>query len=283
MPSRPLIDNLSAETLAATLSWFEQRHEAGLSCWALLDRAFLTEPSWRRLCSNCKLASLYAGRFNNADAIAPRLLAIPADYPAVELRTWLDSWIQFCQGLPMVSYLSASPSLDIQAWLLARAQVQSPEERLMLRLADTRCLPQILTTLDAYQRSALLQEIGDWRYYDRYGQWQSLLPATELTDPRPSDISAFSPLILTDFQKRHLLAQALPDTVFSYLAGKPEIFGLLSGKPSGIYDCIAQALTATEDNGSTSVTHEQLQGVLQALVNQKLQIREARDLQEATA
>ncbi len=61
----------------------------------------------------------------------------------------------------MVSYLSASPSLDIQAWLLARAQVQSPEERQMLRLADTRCLPQILTTLDAYQRSALLQEIGD--------------------------------------------------------------------------------------------------------------------------
>lgn len=88
---------------------------------------------------------------------------------------------------------------------------------------------------------------------------------------------------MTDFQKRHLLAQALPDTVFSYLAGKPEIFGLLSGKPSGIYDCIAQALTATEDNGSTSVTHEQLQGVLQALVNQKLLIREAPDLQEATA
>lgn len=271
MTSQPLVDTIGPEALTETLDWFSQCHDAKLQCWALLDRAFHTEKSWRHLCATVTPVSVYAGRYQNADNVAPHLLPIPIGDPAQELQAWLKPWIERCQGWPMVSYISAEPKLDLKAWLQARAQIQGADESFMLRWADTRCLPQIVATFNAKQLHSFLQGIEDWRYYNRQGALRSIRSICPTAQqPEPESLPPFSTLALTAEQQQHLLSMALPDTVSAYVAGKPEIFGKLCGQPSAIHACIDQSLTASVNEESPGVTHERLQAVLQALTDQEL-------------
>lgn len=266
-----LVDPILPEAQALAAQWMVQCQQAATNCWVQLDRGFLHASAWSDLEKTYAPIAVYTGRLADAEQVAPHLIAVPDALTELEMSRWLAGLYACSQGRPMLSYLCTPADFDAAAWLQARSHITVLEsnEHFIARLADTRCLPQLVAVLTAQQQHAFFAGVQDWRYHDRQGQLCSAMPAGVSGDELHS---SWKP-VLSHQQQQDLTAMALPDTVFSYLRQKPEIFGRFDDAPSAIYACINQALQTAGENPNT-VIHEQLQLVLQTLKEKKFLVSE---------
>lgn len=247
---RDLVDHPNADSLQAARQALDEAGRAH-GVYALLDRGFVSDAEW----SGCRFAptmiDLYAGRYggNGLAGLSPQLCALPAEFERRD--AWLTDMFRVARGRPMLSFIATDMPKDelirhLQAQL--EAEVES-EERFIVRIADTRCLPAWADTLDASQHQRFFSGLRAWWYFDRAGQWVGL----------PFDGNASTqeqygePFYLTHAQHGSLQRAALPDTLIAYIASRPVSFGTLKGAPSRIHDCVATTLARVAD-GTHSVS-----------------------------
>ncbi|NWO55500.1 DUF4123 domain-containing protein [Chromohalobacter israelensis] len=173
-----LIDHYSAEWVSETQAmiegWLAQEPQPYV--YFLLDASFRHETMLaliRELWPEGRWRSLYQDAANTGErilAVSPLLLAIDED--SLER---LEAIAQETSGQPMLSLIVSDEPLDALWQRLAAFRIVTVQEtRYVLRLADTRRLPQIAEMLTQAQRAQLTSRMSVWRYIGRDGDWHSL-------------------------------------------------------------------------------------------------------------
>lgn len=230
------------QTISSVRAWF--RHERSPHVYLLLDAAFRHEtvlPIIRGLFKETHWRSLYQDSPNTSErvlAISPLLLHITEG----NLQT-LQCLQEATEGNPMLSMIVSCESME-QLWqrLSAFRLVTIHDERYVLRLSDTRRLPQIVSMLTPAQKSHLTGGMLSWSYIGRDGLWKTLeLDVQPMTlSPRLSE-----PLKLNDQQITTLLDMNRIDTLIDALRlNEPALFKAFE-KPSARYDWIERTLNST--------------------------------------
>lgn len=191
-----------------------ERHD--LFLYALIDCAF-NETLFRQ----CKTrhpslhgTSLYAeSELDELQEVSPVLVQLPRDEST--RSAWLETLLQHADGLPMLS-LIASPidTSDLASYFAPFIKSETEDgQRYLLRFADTRILPKLISVLDDSQWS-LLPPIAHWWSIDRAGVLRELLL------PRSSDNAATerpTGLKLSNLQFAALLDAAEADAIIEQL------------------------------------------------------------------
>ncbi|MCK0745080.1 DUF4123 domain-containing protein [Chromohalobacter nigrandesensis] len=173
-----LIDHYSSdwasETQAMIDAWLAQAPRA--SVYFLLDASFRHETLLaliRKLWPENCWRSLYQDAPNTSErvlAISPLLLAVDS-----ERLDALDALAKETSGQPMLSLIVSDESMD-SLWerLSVFRLVTVQNARYVLRLTDTRRLPQITEMLTEEQRARLMSHMAAWRYIGRDANWHDL-------------------------------------------------------------------------------------------------------------
>jgi len=213
---------------------------AGTTCYLLVDCAF--RPQIRRTAGweNRPKRSLFADvSGDDLDDVAPYLLAID---PAQD-AAFVERIVRRMSGLPAVSAVHTALSLDALAAHLASfvfVLVDPDEQKFVLRFADTRVLPLLVSALDESQRQRFLGPLREWRYVARDGQVGRLPRCAEGEGAR-------GPLLLSAGQFGFLVDASEPDAILAELRGSDRIpEGLL---PSTTYRRLVSELQSATEKG----------------------------------
>lgn len=231
-----------------TLSQMRQVLDASASparWYALLDTSFA--PSLRdRLsppCSECPTVALYEGVYEGDGlmAISPCLMSLPDD--ADRRAAVCADLLQHTDGRPMLSLLGATGDADALASHLRRQMEASADdgEAFLVRLADTRCLPDWVEVLTSKQRRRFLAGIDAWWIFDRTGSLTALDVETGEMGGSGTADPDLEPYRLDAEQIEALRQAAKIDTLLFHIRQRPETFGQLHAKPSDAYACVRDA------------------------------------------
>ncbi|WP_280542744.1 DUF4123 domain-containing protein [Chromohalobacter sp. 11-W] len=191
----------ASETQAMIGAWLAQ--EPRPSVYLLLDASFRHETLLvliRKLWPENCWRSLYQDAPNTSErvlAISPLLLAVDNEsFSALEVLA------QETSGQPMLSLIVSDEPLEALWQRLAAFRLVTVQEtRYVLRLADTRRLPQITEMLTEGQRARLMSHMSAWRYIGRDAIWHDLELETTLT----SEPGGMSDVRLDERQTQTLL------------------------------------------------------------------------------
>lgn len=134
---------------------------------------------------------------------------VPIEKNAVALKRL----IKHCSERPMLSFIAShEPMHQLKAtWEEAHWVSDADNERMLLRFADTRTLPNIATILSPSQWAILTQSLEHWLYINREGHLQALPLA-------PKELLADDEIKFTQHQINDFLSSAEPDAVVDFIA-----------------------------------------------------------------
>ncbi|MFC0337342.1 protein of unknown function [Kushneria avicenniae] len=184
-----LIDRYSQDWAEETLDWMDQlsRRHPEATPYFLMDAAFNKDavlPFLRTHVAQEHWYALYADAPNASDrvlAVSPILMTL-RNLP----RDLLIELFRLTDGMPMLSLIITPEPMTALIERLSAFQVVTVQEmRFVLRLSDTRRLPQLVGMLNAQQHAELMGPTLTWYYVDRATRWQSLaLPDFVAEPPR---------------------------------------------------------------------------------------------------
>lgn len=233
-----LIDHYPEGWIANTRRWMDAlaERQPESSLYLLMDAAFQHEAVLPFLRTHL-LADDWHALYANAPNVSDKVLAVsPMLITLNEHRhEWLDTLWKLTSGSPMVSLIATrEPRGRLLQRLAAFRIVTVQNERYVLRLADTRRLPQIIAMLKPEQHAALMGDAG-WYYVDRDTTWQAL-PLPEMA-AEPLDRVVFS-----DTQTDALVAMSDLDAFIDTLRqSEPQLYAAFA-QPSQRYQWIATTL-----------------------------------------
>ncbi len=154
--------------------------------------------------------------FEGLEAASPWLISLSLEDQSV---SQLRELLIHCRGRPMLSFVASLqpiPSLA-KKWADLHWIYSEDDQRMLLRLADTRILPELPHALSSEQWAAFTADLNHWYYINRQG----LLAACSLA---AKDITPSSQIRLTQGQLDILLEASEPDTVIDLIVeGMQEI------------------------------------------------------------
>lgn len=218
---------LKSDSIDSLNAWAHALHDkAKMSI--LLDGAFLPG-IWREvrhLVESGDFANLFS--LNGAsDTNVLDLSPIIFGYDPYNLA--MNRLLHKCSAYPMISSIvSPEPLLHLANRLRSWCIVEHGGQRLNLRYADTRRLPDIVEVLSSPQCMALIGPAYEWKYIGRTGEWESLKLPTGRID------EAEAPYILTDAQFGKLVDRAEPDQILSDPAFLRRAAGVASWTAYGV-------------------------------------------------
>ncbi|MDR2000889.1 MAG: DUF4123 domain-containing protein [Zoogloeaceae bacterium] len=223
--------------------------KVGRQAYALLDMSFAdAPPPLSGLAEPERVHSLYKDRYSaeGLERVDPLLIEL-----GPEPSRAIADLAQWCAARPMLSVI-VSPLKADRLLEHLRAQTvatDSTGERYLLRWADTRCLPMLHEVFDAEQNGRLLRGIDVWWHFDRMGEARVISDAPDLPAKKRNAALAGleKPYRLSTAQKDRLLALSLPDTVLSFIADRPHLYGRLRGAVSARHRAVSHALAAQEN------------------------------------
>lgn len=173
-----LIDHYSPnwrdQTHASVQRWLA--HEQHPYVYLLLDAAFRHDTSLaliRRLFPTTSYCSLFQDSPNASESViasSPLLIAIDSSSLGI-----LGPIVEETTGQPMLSLIVTPEPMDaLQKRLCHFLMVTLHETRYLLRLTDTRRLPEILAMLNTEQRLQLTGQMLAWHYVGRDAHWHAL-------------------------------------------------------------------------------------------------------------
>jgi len=144
-------------------------------------------------------------RYQALKDAAPWLVPIQDD---VQLRRI----IKHCSGRPMLSFIASYEPLErLKAtWEKVHWVHDADKTQMLLRIADTRSLPNIATILTPKQWAILTKLLAHWLYVNREGQLEALTLA-DITVEADDDIT------LSQTQLNAITDSAEPDAVIDFL------------------------------------------------------------------
>lgn len=235
-------DHWAEQTYSTISDWLS--HESCPRAYLLVDAAFRHKtmlPLVRQLFGNTGWLSLYQTAPDTNDrvlSVSPLLLSInEGDQDKLD---WLR---QETSGQPMLSMIiSAEPPEELRQRLTKFQVVTIDTERYLLRLSDTRRLPQILEMLTTEQRQLLTGGMLAWNYTGRDGSWYPLNIQNHPAEP-PPDLS--QPIKLEPSQVSELLEMNRIDALIDSLRlNEPAVFQAFE-KPSERYRWVQATLEQT--------------------------------------
>lgn len=241
-----LIDHYSPdwvrETQAMIRGWFSR--EPRPYVYLLIDAAFRHEttlPLIRELWPDKRWQSLYQDAPNTSEqilSVSPLLLTVDEEALGV-----LEAIARETTGQPMLSLIVTRESLSPLWERLATFRFISVQgNRYVLRLTDTRRLPQIIDMLTEEQRARLIGPALAWGYIARDGCWRTLDIDSVFNQPpealRTIELSEQQAKMLVDMNRTDVLIDSLRTS-------DPELYGAF-GKPSERYEWITRVLCETE-------------------------------------
>jgi hypothetical protein len=176
---------------------------------ALVDGAFdypeAEQTPYAAEAINCYLSDAFEG----LEVAAPWLYPLPS---TTEDKASLRKLLQHCNGRPMLSFVaSRGPLMELkEAWAPLHWLNTTDDQRMLLRLADTRTLPELPRVLTARQWAALTAPLAQWLTIDREGHLKSCPLA-------PEGVFAETQIQLAQTQLDALLQAAEPDAVIDVL------------------------------------------------------------------
>lgn len=183
--------------------------QQGLYWAALIDAAFdypnaEGAPYWRDS-FNCYGSAAYEG----LSKAAPMLMPIDPNND----RVLLTNLLRHCHDRPMISFLASRVPLHelCKEWEPLHWITAIDQQRMLLRLADTRTLSVLPGILEPQQWSVIAGSVAEWMIFDRAG---GLAP---LVVPKPLNGSP-TKINLDQAQLGALLAAAEPDNVLSMIS-----------------------------------------------------------------
>lgn len=241
-----LIDHYSPdwvrETQAMIRGWLSR--EPRPYVYLLIDAAFrhgTTLPLIRVLWPDKGWRSLYQDAPNTSEqvlSVSPLLLAVDEEALGV-----LEAIARETTGQPMLSLIVTRESLS-PLWerLAAFRFISVQGNRYVLRLTDTRRLPQIVDMLTEEQRARLIGPALAWGHIARDGCWRTL--DTDSVSTQPTDMLRINEL--SEQQAKMLVDMNRTDVLIDSLRiNDPELYGVF-GKPSERYEWITRVLCETE-------------------------------------
>ena len=177
---------------------------------ALVDAAFdypaaPESPYWSRGI-NCYGGPEYDGLSKVAPVLVPFDITID--------RTFLARLLRHCHNRPMISFLGSSLALSdlCEAWRQLHWITAIDNQRMLLRLADTRVLIKLSQVLEPAQWTAFAGPVVKWVAVNRNGR------LTTLARPHQNDIPV-QKIHLDQDQLGKLLAAAEPDNILALISG----------------------------------------------------------------
>jgi hypothetical protein len=241
-----LIDHYSPdwvrETQAMIRGWLSQEPRSYV--YLLIDASFRHEttlPLIRELWPGKRWRSLYQDAPNTSEqvlSVSPLLLAVDEEALGI-----LEAIARETTGQPMLSLIVTRESLS-SLWgrLAAFRFIRVQDNRYVLRLTDTRRLPQIIDMLTEEQRTRLYGQALAWWSIARNGCWRTLDIDSVSTQPpdtlRIIELSEQQAKMLVDMNRTDVLIDSLR-------INDPELYGAF-GKPSERYEWITRVLCETE-------------------------------------
>jgi len=240
-----LIDHYPAgwqsQTYSTIKEWFI--HESSPHVYLLLDAAFRHKTTFgliRKRLPEATWRSLYQDAPNTSErvlAASPLLVEMNDDNLDV-----LEPLEKETTGQPMLSMIVTSEPFD-NLWqrLSAFRMVTVQNDRYVLRLTDTRRLPEILAMLTQEQRTQLTGDILAWNHIGRDGHWQSL----DIKPCSAEPLKLSDKVRLDDAQLQVLVNMNRVDALIDALRlAEPALYGAFE-KPSERYHWIKGVLTTT--------------------------------------
>ncbi|MGW8393936.1 DUF4123 domain-containing protein [Pseudoduganella sp. HUAS MS19] len=198
---------------------------------ALVDAAFdhplaHESPYWS-IGINCYDSVAYEG----LTKAAPML--VPVD--PVNNQAFVSRLLKHCYDRPMVSFIACQIELDklSESWRQLHWITAVDQQRMILRLADTRILLALPQTLKKNQWAAFAEPVAQWLIVNRTGDLAPLdLPA--------QDTAKVSTIHLELEQLSALLSAAEPDNVLATLSDSMSDILPMDIRPSVRYEIVAQ-------------------------------------------
>ncbi|MBE2167841.1 MULTISPECIES: DUF4123 domain-containing protein [unclassified Cobetia] len=194
--------------------------------------------------------------------VSPLLLRIGRDDP--KWRGRLDTLAELTSGSPMVSMIVTSESLSA-LWerFYAFRLVSVQKTRYVLRLSDTRRLPQVIEMLTPQQCGHLMQHMLAWQYVGRDSAWYALeLPSI------PVDIPArFEEIQCNDGQTQALVSMNRIDALIDDLRrNETELYEAFE-QPSQRHDWLVETINeVAESEYPAQVMHCLDKAAIQGLI-----------------
>lgn len=209
-------------------------------CHALIDGTQVPSLRSRIVRSGLACATVFAGLgMMEEDGLSLSPLVVP--YSEDQRIPWFNM-IAELDGLPAITLLISPEPLDALAErLVPWCRVEAAEQPLLLRFADSRILPELLTQLDDQQRQAFLGPTRMLASIDRNGEWRPL--AVD-----PSDSPAAERVVLNECQCSRLVAAAEADETLAQIEViAPHL--IAQQRPSKAYQLVDAALEEATRNG----------------------------------
>jgi hypothetical protein len=159
---------------------------------------------------NCYLLDAYQG----LKAAAPWLMPLSLnDLASDDPQSPLKKLLRHCRERPMLSFVaSRKPSMTLKEdWANLHWITDADNQRMLLRLADTRILPNLPQVLTPEQWAAFTAPLAHWLVINREGQLVTCPLAAKET-------IASGPIQLTQAQMDALMQAAEADAVIDLLA-----------------------------------------------------------------
>ncbi|SEF73004.1 DUF4123 domain-containing protein [Marinobacterium lutimaris] len=250
-----LIDHYSDDWITETHTLVEQNLSSQAWVYLLIDASFKHETCLslvRRLFPTDSWYALYKDSPDTSDhvlAVSPLLIQLNANS--------LDSLASIARetsGYPMLSLIASSETLETLALRFSTFRVVKVQDsRYILRLADTRRLPQILEVLHQDQRELLTGNMLSWSYIGRDALWHSL-PFDQIESAEPNKLVQIE---FDDTQTQRLSDMNRIDAVIDGLRrNEPGLFNGLA-PPSKRYDWVVKVLDDAQSSASTFATQIQ--------------------------
>lgn len=226
----------------------------------LVDCGFDTGfvPALHKRFPETRIESLFEGLYEGPGLaeIAPRLVALPDDK---RLRSAiLELAVRRANTKPMLTFLHWPDGFDACMRHL-RGQleaVDSSDTAFLIRIADTRALPQLLEVLDEEQRTRVLGK-GTWWFADRSAELQCVRGRVDAQG------GSYRPLRLSDRQVDDLASLARSDAVLTFIQRSTHIFGRFTGRPSEAHSCISKVLREASPESHDAEVYRSVLAVLE--------------------
>lgn len=223
---------------------------ASESRYLLLDGAQYSKPPWMLLRSRwaAEASPLFDGVLSDGSRdVAPYLVRLrtPQDVPIV-LKA-LDAHNAGASGVAWLDSLLPHEQL-LERLQRRLATVLPNSKRMLLRMYDTRVLPQLAAVLDATQAASYFAVARCWWYRDTHARWSSIDGTVPERDPLEE------PLALSAMQRRALQDACYPYAVMAHFDDTaPELVERIS--PEARYAFFRDTLEAAE-RSSVTATNE---------------------------
>jgi hypothetical protein len=207
------------------LTAHSQASERTITHWfAVVDGAF--DYGRRALSWHLPVARVYeATTLDSLKALSPYLAALPAPQDA-SFEKYVRQLIRHCSGRPMLSFIACNVEaneLCAQWQRCVMLQTAGDNDPYLLRFADTRVLPALVTLPNQNLWRALTESISQWSVVDRTGALLGLQLDAQGTQVQ-TDNADGEMLELTDPDLSQLLKSGQADSVINAIEDQlPEL------------------------------------------------------------